>query len=103
MSETVERPASLFRKEVRRIVFSQITPDDLAELYNTLRQLYVDRPNCELHVCIGHLDSWFHNTDEFFKFFAGFTVPLEMLDKDFLVPFGKARPGHPKIMPDAQE
>jgi hypothetical protein len=97
MSEAVHQKSSLLKKEVRRIVFSEISPKDLPELYNTLFTLYGERPNCELWVCIGRDDFWFHNKEEFAKFVMAFSVPLILLDAEFLDPFGKARTGHPRL------
>jgi hypothetical protein len=102
MSEAVHRPASFLKKEVRRIVFSQIAPNDLPELYNTLYSLYAERRNCELWICIGHRDFWFHNEEKFYKFVYDFSLPLELLDEDFLDHFGKARAGHPQLRPGQQ-
>jgi len=41
MNETVSEPAAFLKKEVRRIVFSEISKKDAPELYNTLKTLFI--------------------------------------------------------------
>jgi hypothetical protein len=84
MNETTSQRASLFSKEVRRIVFSEITKKDLPELYNTLNRLFIGRRHCKLWVCIGRQDCWFNNEKEFGQFLHGFVAAMFFYDNDFL-------------------
>ena len=97
MNETVSEPAFFLKKEVRRIVFSEITKKDLPELYNTLKKLFVGRRNCKLWVCMGRHDCWFNNEKEFSQFLHGFVVAMLLVDDDFLDIFGDACSGRPRV------
>ena len=98
MNETVSEPAAFLKKEVRRIVFSEITKKDVPELYNTLKTLFWGRRNCKLWVCIGRrTDCVFNNEKEFGKFLDGFLTGMLLLDDDFLDNCGDACPGRPRI------
>ena len=97
MVETTSERASLLSKEVRRIVFSEISKKDLPELYNTLNRLFNGRRHCKLWVYIGRHDCWFNNEKEFDKFFQGFRVSMLLLDDDFLDVLGDACAGRSKL------
>jgi hypothetical protein len=91
MVETVSEPASFLKKEVRRIVFTEITKDDLPELFNTLDNLYSGRKNCKLWVCVGRFDNWFNDTRQLSQFLHGFMIAMETIDPGFFDHFGQAR------------
>ena len=98
MNETVSEPATFLKKEVRRIVFSEISKKDVPELYNTLKFLFISRRKCKLWVCIGRrTDRVFNNEKEFNQFMWGFLTGMLLIDDDFLDQFGDACPGHPRI------
>jgi len=98
MNETVSEPAAFLKKEVRRIVFSEITKKDVPELYNTLKTLFVGRRHCKLWVCVGRrTDRVFNNEKEFGCFLHGFVTGMLLLDDDFLDQFGDACAGRPKV------
>ena len=77
-------------------MFAEIEKQDLPELYNTLKRLFVGRRNCRLWVCIGRHDCWFQNDKELDRFLHGFVVAMQLVDEDFLDIFGEAAAGHPK-------
>jgi hypothetical protein len=84
MNETTSKQASFLSKEVRRIIFSEITKKDLPELYNTLNQLFINRRHCKLWVCVGGQDCWFNNEAEISQFLHGFVVSMSFHDDNFL-------------------
>ncbi|MGA2028999.1 MAG: hypothetical protein ABSG87_02885 [Verrucomicrobiota bacterium] len=97
MVETKGERASFLSKEVRRIAFSEITKNDLPELYNALNKLFWGRRNCKLWVHVGRFNGWFNNEKELAKFLDGFAVAMLFLDDDFLNACGDARAGHPQL------
>jgi hypothetical protein len=84
MNETTSKHASFLSKEVRRIIFSEITKKDLPELYTTLNRLFINRSQCKLWVCIGNQDCWFNNEAEMVQFLQGFVLAMSFHDDDFL-------------------
>ena len=97
MVETTSERAFLFSKEVRRIVFSEVTKKDIPELFNALNQLFSGRRHCKLWVCVGPRDCFFNNEKELGNFLNGFSAGMLLIDDDFFDHFGNARSGHPQV------
>jgi hypothetical protein len=96
-SESVHKQAGFLEKEVRRIIFSEIKKNDIAELYNVLKVLHRDQRKSKLWICMGRHDSWFNSPEEMTLFLQGFRVGMLLLDDDFLNDVGDAIKGRPKL------
>lgn len=81
--ETVNVRAAFLRKEVRRVVISEIGEKDLPELYKKLNEMRMRQHKNKFWICIGRHDTWFNNRNEFSQFLHGFTVGLKLLNDAF--------------------
>jgi hypothetical protein len=91
MTESISEPASFLTKEVRRIVFSEVTKEDLPEIFNAMANIFTTRRKCKLWICIGSHDFWFDNDKEADLFMRTFRFVIETIDEDCFDGIGRAR------------
>jgi hypothetical protein len=91
MTESISEPASFLTKEVGRIVFSEVTKEDLPEIFNAMANIFTTRRKCKLWICSGSHDFWFDNDKEAGLFMRTFRFVIETIDEDCFDGIGRAR------------
>ena len=85
IKETTSEPASFLKKEVRRILISDVAKRDLPELGHALDTLLVpgSRRKCILWLCIGRTDFWIKNERDAEMLVRGFFTAMELVAPSF--------------------